>query len=580
MKYSVAKAEKGTINITFTFDKEEWEKALNQGYLKSRNKFRVDGFRKGKAPRHVIERLYGPSIFYEEALNTLYMQNYYTVLEKERENYIVVSSPSLSVDKLEEDEVVLIANVAVKPEVNLGAYTGINIEKVEYNVTDKDVEAQLNQLQERNARQIELDAKAKAKKGDTAVIDFSGSVDGVKFEGGTAENYSLVLGSKTFIPGFEEQVIGMKSGEEKEVVVTFPEDYQAEELKGKQAIFAVKVHKILRKELPEVNDAFIKDAVGAESVAAYTATLRENLEKDAKARADSATEDNLIKTIAANTIIDIPEAMIDSQIETMLNTMRQRLAQTYGPDLKFEDYLRFMGTNIDDYKKDQRTQAKEIVHSQLVIEAIIKKEGFKAEDGELEAKIASNAKELNITVEEYEKKINAGQKEYIANNIVIEKLFNFLKANNTFILKSNAKEKTDSSTKTTTKKTVKKDSTAEEKTEKKENTTKKTVKKDSTAEEKTEKKASTAKKTVKKASVAEEKTEKKESAVKKTVKKVSTAEEKAAKKESAVEENRIQEQTSAQKIPTNKRITEAKATSRRESIRKSASKKAENIHKK
>ncbi len=580
MKYSVAKAEKGTINITFTFNKEEWEKALNQGYLKSRNKFRVDGFRKGKAPRHVIERLYGPSIFYEEALNTLYMQNYYTVLEKERENYIVVSSPSLSVDKLEEDEVVLIANVAVKPEVNLGAYTGINIEKVEYNVTDKDVEAQLNQLQERNARQIELDAKAKAKKGDTAVIDFSGSVDGVKFEGGTAENYSLVLGSKTFIPGFEEQVIGMKSGEEKEVVVTFPEDYQAEELKGKQAIFAVKVHKILRKELPEVNDAFIKDAVGAESVAAYTATLRENLEKDAKARADSATEDNLIKTIAANTIIDIPEAMIDSQIETMLNTMRQRLAQTYGPDLKFEDYLRFMGTNIDDYKKDQRTQAKEIVHSQLVIEAIIKKEGFKAEEGELEAKIASNAKELNITVEEYEKKINAGQKEYIANNIVIEKLFNFLKANNTFILKSNAKEKTDSSTKTTTKKTVKKDSTAEEKTEKKENTAKKTVKKASVAEEKTEKKESTAKKTVKKASVAEEKTEKKESAVKKTVKKVSTAEEKAVKKESAVEENRIQEQTSAQKIPTNKRITEAKATSRRESIRKSASKKAENIHKK
>lgn len=477
MKYSVAKAEKGTINITFTFDKEEWEKALNQGYLKSRNKFRVDGFRKGKAPRHVIERLYGPSIFYEEALNTLYMQNYYTVLEKERENYIVVSSPSLSVDKLEEDEVVLIANVAVKPEVNLGAYTGINIEKVEYNVTDKDVEAQLNQLQERNARQIELDAKAKAKKGDTAVIDFSGSVDGVKFEGGTAENYSLVLGSKTFIPGFEEQVIGMKSGEEKEVVVTFPEDYQAEELKGKQAIFAVKVHKILRKELPEVNDAFIKDAVGAESVAAYTATLRENLEKDAKARADSATEDNLIKTIAANTIIDIPEAMIDSQIETMLNTMRQRLAQTYGPDLKFEDYLRFMGTNIDDYKKDQRTQAKEIVHSQLVIEAIIKKEGFKAEEGELEAKIANNAKELNITVEEYEKKINAGQKEYIANNIIIEKLFNFLKANNTFILKSNAKEKTDSSTKTTTKKTVKKDSTAEEKTEKKASTAKKTVKK-------------------------------------------------------------------------------------------------------
>ena len=550
MKYSVAKAEKGTINITLTFDKEEWNLALQQGYLKSRNKFRVDGFRKGKAPRHVIERIYGASIFYEEALNALYMQHYFTVIEKERENFTVVASPELSVNKLEEDEVVLVANVAVKPEVNLGAYTGINIEKVEYNVTDTDVERQLHQLQERNARQIELDGKAKAKNGDTAVIDFSGSVDGVKFEGGTAENYSLVLGSKTFIPGFEEQVIGMKVGEEKDVEVTFPEDYQAEELKGKPAVFAVKVHKITRKELPELNDEFIKDAVGAESLEAYTTTLRENLEKDAKARAEAATEDNLVKTIAANTEIDIPEAMIDSQVESMVNSMRQRLAQTYGPDLKFEDYLRFMGTNIDDYKKDQRSQAKEIVHSQLVIEAIIKKEGFKVEDGDLDAKIASNAKELNMSVEEYEQKINAGQKEYIANNIVIEKLFNFLKENNTFVVKAeNAAKAEKSEKKTAASKPATKKATKEG------TTTKKTTKKESAVEEKPVQKETTKK----------EKITEKENAV----------EEKVAEQESVVEEKPAKEKAAAKKSPAKKPTTEGKAVSRRATIRKSTSKKSE-----
>ena len=274
MKYKVAKAEKGTVNITFTFNKEEWDAAIQSAYLKTKNKFRVDGFRKGKAPRHIIERMYGASVFYEDALNNLYLQHYFTALDKERENFTAVASPNLSVEKLEPDEVVLVANVAVKPEVNLGAYTGINIEKVEYTITDKDVEKQLHQLQERNARQVELDASEKAKEGDTAVIDFSGSVDGVKFDCGTAENYSLVLGSKTFIPGFEEQVIGMKVGEEKDVQVTFPEDYQAEELKGKAAVFAVKVHKLTRKELPELNDAFIKDAVGAESLAVYKKTVR------------------------------------------------------------------------------------------------------------------------------------------------------------------------------------------------------------------------------------------------------------------------------------------------------------------
>ena len=294
MQYKTEPSEKSTVRITMTFDKAEWDEANQKAYLRTRGRYAVNGFRKGKAPKHVIELNYGKGVFYEDALTDLFNDHYPEAIEKEKDNFTVVGQADLSVEDIGENGAVLVAVAPVKPEVKLGAYKGIKVRKAEYNVKDADVEAELSRLQERNSRLAEVEGRA-AENGDTATIDFSGSVNGEKFAGGTAENYDLVLGSGSFIPGFEEQVVGMNVGESKDVNVKFPDDYQAEELKGKDAVFAVTLHKLRRKELPEVNDEFIKDAAGAESVEAYKKETRERLEKQAKERGDAETENNLVK---------------------------------------------------------------------------------------------------------------------------------------------------------------------------------------------------------------------------------------------------------------------------------------------
>ena len=290
------------------------------------------------------------------------------------------------------------------------------------------MEAELKKLQERNSRLVEVTDRA-AENGDTATIDFSGSVNGEKFEGGTSENYPLVLGSGSFIPGFEEQVVGMKVGEEKDVNVKFPEDYQAEELKGKDAVFAVKLNKLEKKELPEVNDEFIKDAAGAESVEAYKKETRERLEKQAKEKGDAETENNILRAITANAEVEIPEAMIENQIDMMVRNAEYRLGMQYG-GMKLADYLRYMGSNMEDFRKGYRAQAEDTVKSQLVVDKIIREENIKAEDAEIDAKLEEFAKSANKTLEEYKKDVDEAQREYIGNDIVINKLFDFLKANN------------------------------------------------------------------------------------------------------------------------------------------------------
>ena len=428
MKYNVEASEKSTVKITLAFDKTEWDEANMQAYQKTRGRYFVNGFRKGKAPKHVIELNYGKGVFYEEALNELFDKHYEEVLEKEKDNFTVVGRPELSVGDISEEGASLIATVPVKPDVKLGAYKGINIEKKEYNVKDEDVEAELKKLQERNSRLVEVTDRA-AENGDTATIDFSGSVNGEKFEGGTSENYPLVLGSGSFIPGFEEQVVGMKVGEEKDVNVKFPEDYQAEELKGKDAVFAVKLNKLEKKELPEVNDEFIKDAAGAESVEAYKKETRERFEKQAKEKGDAETENNILRAITANAEVEIPEAMIENQIDMMVRNAEYRLGMQYG-GMKLADYLRYMGSNMEDFRKGYRAQAEDTVKSQLVVDKIIREENIKAEDAEIDAKLEEFAKSANKTLEEYKKDVDEAQREYIGNDIVINKLFDFLKANN------------------------------------------------------------------------------------------------------------------------------------------------------
>ena len=428
MKYEIQPSEKSTIKITITFDKAEWDEANQKAYMQTRGRFTVNGFRKGKAPKHVIELTYGKGVFYEDALNNLFSDHYYDILEKEKDNYTVVGQPELSVEDISDDGAVLAAVAPVKPEVKLGDYKGINITKVEYNVKDADVDAEIERLRQRNSRMVEVTDRA-AENGDTATIDFSGSIDGVKFEGGTSENYPLVLGSGSFIPGFEEQVVGMKVGEEKDVNVRFPDDYQAAELKGKDAVFAVKLNKLEKKELPEVNDEFIKDAAGAESVDAYRKETRERLEKQAKEKGDAETENNIVRAIAANAEVEIPDAMIESQIDAMVRNAEYRMGMQYG-GLKLADYLKYMGSNMDDFRNGYRAQAGENVKAQLVIDAIVRAENIKAEESEIEAKLEELAKAAGKTLEEYKKDVTDSQREYLANDIVVNKLFDFLKANN------------------------------------------------------------------------------------------------------------------------------------------------------
>ena len=426
MKYTTKAAEKSTVKITIKFDGEEWKAAQTQAYMKTRGRFAINGFRKGKAPKNVIENVYGKGVFYEDALNLLFSENYPKIIEKEEKKFTIVGDPDVTVDKLEEDLITLVAVVPVKPEVKISAYTGMKIRQYAYNVTDEEVEAEVSRVQERNARKVEVTDRA-AVNGDTVNIDFSGAVDGVKFDGGEAEGFDLTLGSGQFIPGFEDQVVGMNIGETKDINVTFPENYQAENLKGKAAIFTVKVNAISGKELPEVTDEFIKEATGSETVEEYKAKAKERLTQQAERRANDATENSILEAIAANTEVEIPQAMLDREVDSLVQKFEYQLMYQ---GLKLQDYLDFMKVTLADFKKNYEEQAKKNVLNQLIISHLIKAENVEATDEEVDAKVAEQAASVGKTAEEYKKNMDPRQFDYISSDIVITKLFNFLKANN------------------------------------------------------------------------------------------------------------------------------------------------------
>ena len=430
MKYTTKAAEKSTVKVTMQFDGEEWKAAQTKAYMKTRGRFAINGFRKGKAPKNVIENVYGKGVFYEDALNILFSENYPNVVEKMEKKYTVVGDPDVSIDKLEEDAVTLVAIVPVKPEVKISSYTGMKIRKYAYTVTDEEVEAEIVRVQERNARKIEVTDRP-AQNGDTVNIDFVGTVDGVKFEGGEAEGFDLTLGSGQFIPGFEDQVVGMNIGETKDVNVTFPENYQAEALAGKPAVFAVKVNAIQGKELPEVTDEFIKEATGSETIEAYKAKARERLEKQAENKANDATENSILEAIAANTEVEIPQAMIEREIDGLVQKFEYQLMYQ---GLKLQDYLDFLKISKEDFRKNYEEQAKKNVTNQLIISHIIEAEKIEATDEEVEAKVAEQAASVGKTTEEYKKNMDPRQFNYIRSDIVITKLFNFLKENNEMYL--------------------------------------------------------------------------------------------------------------------------------------------------
>ncbi len=347
MKYTTKAAEKSTVKITLTFDKDEWIDAQNKAYVKERGRFAVNGFRKGKAPKNVIEHAYGKGVFYEDGLNILFSENYGKILDEKKDAFTVVGDPDVSVDELTEDKVVMSAVVPVKPEVKIEAYTGMKLKGYAYNVKDADVDAEIEKVLERNARKVTVEGRA-AEKGDVANIDFVGTVDGVKFEGGEAQGFDLTLGSGQFIPGFEDQVIGMNVGEKKDVNVTFPEDYQAADLKGKAAVFAVTLNSLSAKEKPELTDAFIKDATGSETIEAYKEKTKERLQKQADSRANDDTENAILNEIAKGASAEIPQAMIESEIDNLVRRFEYQLMYQ---GLKLDDYLSFIKTTKEDFRK-------------------------------------------------------------------------------------------------------------------------------------------------------------------------------------------------------------------------------------
>lgn len=425
MKYTFEKTEKSTVKITINLEEKEWNEAIDAAYERVKGKYSMPGFRKGKVPKKVLESAYGAGVFYEEAINIAFPKYYEEVLDKEP-SIEAVARPDIDIKDISEKGISMIAEVAVKPEVKLGEYKGITFKKVEYNVKEADVKDELKRLQERNSRTVDVTDRA-VESGDTVTIDYSGSVDGVKFEGGTAEKQPLTIGSNTFIPGFEDQIIGMKIGEERDITVKFPEDYHAENLKGKDSVFHIVLHEIKAKELPELTDEFIKDAVGAESLDAYKKEIKERLKKQNKDRAEREIEDEIVKKVTANAEVVIPEALIDNQIDQMVNEMSYRLSYQ---GLKLEDYLKYVGKTMEEYRKGYYDQAKDLVKSQLVIGKIIEEEKIDATEEDVTAKIEEMAKAQGKKAPDLKKDMAARQLDYIKNEIIVKKLFDFLKSAN------------------------------------------------------------------------------------------------------------------------------------------------------
>lgn len=429
MNYTYEASEKSTVKLVINFTGEEWKDAIDKAYLRTRGKYAVPGFRKGKCPKPVIENYYGKGVFFDEAFNVLYSEHYPEIIEKESANFTAVGAPELSVDDLTEEKVVLTAIVPVKPEVKIGSYKGLEIKKYEYNVTEEEIKTEADKILLREAKTVDVTDRA-CKSGDTVNIDFAGSVDGELFAGGSMEKYDLELGSGSFIPGFEEQVEGMKIGEEKDIVVTFPADYQADNLRGKDATFHIKLHAIKGKELPSLTDEYVKKHAGSETVAAYMERVKERLENKAKNDSRDQTENSILQAICATCECEIPQAMIDSEVDVIVRDFAQRLAYQ---GLQLKDYIEYMGQTMEQFRAQFAEQAKSRVLTQLVIEKIIKDEKITATQEEIDAKLAEQAASVEKSVDDYKKTLDSRRMEYIANDIVITKLFEFLTANNKLV---------------------------------------------------------------------------------------------------------------------------------------------------
>ena len=411
------------VKLEITVDATRFDEAIKKVYFKSAKYFNIPGFRKGKAPMQIVEKYYGKEIFYEDAFNEVAEE---ALEEAIKENKLeVVSRPDIDVTQIEKGkDLIFTAVMQTKPEAELGKYKGIEIKKIEYNVTDEDINHELGHMQEHNSRLITIEDRP-VEKGDIATIDFEGFVDGKAFEGGKAEGHDLEIGSNTFIPGFEDQVIGMKIDEEKDINVKFPEEYFSKELAGKDATFKVKVHEIKKKELPELDDEFAKDVSEFDTLKELKADIKEKQEKQNEERAKYETQDAVIKALCENVKVDIPSGMIEMEIDNMMKDIEQRLSYQ---GLKLDQYLQMMGKTMENARKEYEPQAIEGIKSRLALEAVVKAEKIEATDKEIEEKMKEMAKNYGKENDEEFMK-NENVINYIKQGLESEKAIDFLVEN-------------------------------------------------------------------------------------------------------------------------------------------------------
>ena len=423
MSVKVENLEHNMAKLTIDVPAADFEAAIQKVFLQQRSRIAVQGCRKGKVPRIIIEKMYGADIFYEDAANQLLPKAYDKALEEV--DIDIVSMPKIDVDQMEKGkDFIFTAEVAVRPEVELGKYVGVTVTKIDTAVADEEIDEEIEAEREKNSRLVTADREVK--KGDTAVIDFEGFIDGVAFEGGKGENQNLEIGSGTFIDNFEDQLIGKKAGDDVDVNVTFPEGYQAEELAGKPALFKVKIHEVKEKILPELDDEFAQDVSEFDTFEEYKASIKEMLEKRKEDSARATQEEEAIAKIVDKSKMDIPEAMVESQVQRMINDFSQRIGMQ---GLSMDMYMDYSGADMDSLKEQMRPEAETNIKNSLVLGQIVKEENIEVTDEELGAEKEKLAKLYNMTVENFEKMLRPNDLENIEEDLKIRKAIDFVMDN-------------------------------------------------------------------------------------------------------------------------------------------------------
>lgn len=422
--YKYTNAEKQGI-LKVTINAKDWESAIEQAYEKNKGKYKVQGFRQGKVPRKVIEQNYGDTVFFDDAFNDVISKEFSKFLA-ENKDVRPASMPEVNMDSFTADKgVEATLTFDLMPEVTIGSLSTLKAKKAKVTVTEKDIEAEIEKMRNAHARFVEVETKAE--NGDIATIDFSGSVNGKKFDGGTSENYRLELGSHTFIEGFEDQVIGMKKGESKDVKVTFPEVYQEKSLQGKPAVFAVTVKKVERKELPEINDKFISNATEFETLDEYKKSLKEKLSLDADRKANFDYENSLIEEVVNGSKVDIPHSMIHDEAHYMIHNFEHRLEHQ---NMKLEDYLAYTGSNMDAFHDKMMVDAEKTVKTRLVLQKLVAENKIEVPEADLDGKLADYAAQYGMEVSEFKKNVSKDDMAYFENEILMDKIIGFLKSQN------------------------------------------------------------------------------------------------------------------------------------------------------